>query len=45
MNNAAGPGDELMIRHILSAGGTIRLAIAAGMRKIARGSIVPGSPV
>lgn len=45
MNNAASPGEELVIRHILSASGTMRLGIAAGMRKIARGSIVPGSPV
>ena len=41
----AGPGDELVIQHVLSAGGTIRFDVAAGMRKIASGSIVPGSPV
>jgi 3-hydroxyacyl-[acyl-carrier-protein] dehydratase len=40
----ARPG-ELVIRHILSASGTIRFDIVAGMRKIASGSIVPGSPV
>jgi 3-hydroxymyristoyl/3-hydroxydecanoyl-(acyl carrier protein) dehydratase len=39
------PGDELVIQQILSASGTIRFDIAAGMRKIASGSIVPGSPV
>lgn len=41
----AGPGEELMIQHTLSASGTIRFDIVAGMRKIASGSIVPGSPV
>jgi len=41
----AGPGEELVIRHSLSASGTIRFEIVAGMRKIASGSIVPGSPV
>jgi len=41
----AGPGDELMIRHVLSANGTIRLDIVAGERKIASGSIVPGAAV
>jgi len=41
----ASPGDELVIRHILSASGTIRFDVVAGMRKIASGSIVPGSPV
>jgi len=40
----ASPGDELVIRHGLSAS-TIRFDIVAGMRKIASGSIVPGSPV
>jgi 3-hydroxyacyl-[acyl-carrier-protein] dehydratase len=39
------PGDELVIEHVLSASGTIRIDIVAGMRKIASGSIVPGSPV
>ena len=43
--NPASPGDELVIQQILSASGTIRFDIAAGMRKIASGSIVPGSPV
>jgi len=41
----AGPGDELVIRHILSASGAIHFDIVAGARKIASGSIVPGSPV
>ena len=41
----AGPGDELAIGHILSASGTIRFDIVAGMRKIANGTIVPGSSV
>lgn len=41
----AGPGDELVIRHALTAGGTMHFDIVAGTRKIASGSIVPGSPV
>src|ERR1035437_9015242 len=41
----ASPGDELVIQHILSARGTIRFDIVAGMRKIASGSIVPGLAV
>ncbi len=41
----AGPGDELVIQHVLSAGGTIHFDIVAGMRKIASGTIVPGSAV
>lgn len=41
----ASPGEELLIQHILSASGTIRFDIVAGMRKIASGSITPGSPV
>ena len=41
----ASPGDELLIQHNISASGTIRFDIVAGMRKIASGSIVPGSPV
>ncbi len=41
----ASPGDELAIRHILSASSTIRFDIVAGMRKIASGSIAPGAPV
>jgi len=41
----AKPGDELLIQHSLSASGTIRFDIIAGMRKIASGSIVPRSPV
>lgn len=43
----AHPGEELVIRHALSASGTIRFDIVAvaGMRKIASGSIVPGSPI
>ena len=41
----AGPGDELVIQHTLSASGTIRFDVVAGMRKIASGSIVPGVPV
>jgi len=41
----ANPGDELVIQHVISASGTIRFDIVAGMRKIASGSIVPGSPV
>lgn len=41
----ASPGEELVIQHILSASGTIRFDIMAGMRKIASGSIVPRSSV
>ena len=41
----ASPGDELVIRHIVSASGAIRFDVVAGTRKIASGSIVPGSPV
>jgi 3-hydroxymyristoyl/3-hydroxydecanoyl-(acyl carrier protein) dehydratase len=41
----ASPGDELLIQHSVSASGTIRFDIMAGMRKIASGSIAPGSPV
>jgi len=41
----AGPGEELLIRHSFSASGSIRFDIVAGMRNIASGSIVPGSPV
>jgi 3-hydroxymyristoyl/3-hydroxydecanoyl-(acyl carrier protein) dehydratase len=41
----AGPGEELVIRHIPATGGTIRFDITAGTRKIASGSIVPGAPV
>jgi len=40
----ASPGDELLIQHSISANGTIRFDILAGMRKIASGSIVPGAP-
>jgi 3-hydroxyacyl-[acyl-carrier-protein] dehydratase len=40
----AGPGDELLIQHSVSVSGTIRFDVAAGIRKIASGSIVPGSP-
>jgi 3-hydroxyacyl-[acyl-carrier-protein] dehydratase len=40
----AGPGEELLIRHALAAGGAIRFEVVAGARKIASGSIVPGSP-
>ena len=39
----ASPGDELVIQHTISASGTIRFDIVAGMRKIASGSIVPRS--
>jgi 3-hydroxymyristoyl/3-hydroxydecanoyl-(acyl carrier protein) dehydratase len=41
----ANPGDELVIQHVISTSGTIRFDIVAGMRKIASGSIVPGSLV
>ena len=41
----ANPGDELVIQHAISTGGTIRFDIVVGMRKIASGSIVPGSLV
>lgn len=40
----ASPGDELLIQHSVSASGTIRFDIMAGMRKIASGSITPGAP-
>lgn len=39
-----GPGDALIIQHEISASGTIRFDIIAGERKIASGSIVPGTP-
>ena len=39
----AGPGDALVIQQEISASGTIRFDIMAGARKIASGSIVPGS--
>jgi 3-hydroxymyristoyl/3-hydroxydecanoyl-(acyl carrier protein) dehydratase len=41
----AAPGDELEIRHLVSASGTIRFDVVAGLRKIASGSIAPGSPI
>ena len=41
----ARPGDELLIQHSVSASGTVNFDIVAGIRKIASGSIVPGSPV
>jgi 3-hydroxymyristoyl/3-hydroxydecanoyl-(acyl carrier protein) dehydratase len=41
----AGPGDELVIRHTVSASGTIRFDVNAGTRKIASGSIVLRSTV
>lgn len=41
----AGPGEELEIRHIVCAGGAIRFDVVAGTRKIASGSILPGSSV
>ena len=40
----ANPGDALEIQHEISASGTIRFDIVAGMRKIASGSIVGRSP-
>lgn len=43
--NPASPGAELVIQHVISAGGTIRFDVVAGRQKIASGSIVPGSPV
>ena len=43
--NPASPGDELEIQHSVSASGAIRFDIMSGMRKIASGRIVPGSPV
>jgi len=41
----ASPGDELVIQHVLTASGTIRFDVVAGVRKIASGSIVPGTPL
>ncbi len=41
----AGPGEELVIQHALSAGGAIRFDVVAGTRKIASGNILPESPV
>lgn len=38
------PGEELLIQHTRSPGGTIRFDIVAGARKIASGSILPGPP-
>lgn len=40
----AAPGDELTIRHTVSAGGTVHFDINAGTRKIASGSIVARLP-
>ena len=40
----ARPGDELLIQHSVSASGAVRFDIVAGTRKIASGSILPGSP-
>lgn len=40
----AGPGDELTIAHSIEPSGTIRFNVVAGARRIAAGSIVPGSP-
>ena len=40
----AHPGEALVIQHVISASGTIRFDIVAGIRKIASGSIVPGLP-
>ena len=40
----ASPGDELLIQHSVSVSGTIHFDVAAGMRKIASGSIVPKAP-
>lgn len=39
----AKPGDELAIQHTVSDSGAIRFEIAAADRRIASGSIVPGS--
>lgn len=38
--NPAKPGDELLIQYIIQPNGTIRFDIAAGLRKIASGSIL-----
>jgi 3-hydroxymyristoyl/3-hydroxydecanoyl-(acyl carrier protein) dehydratase len=40
----AKPGDELVIQHIISDGGTIHFDIVAGMRNIANGSIAMRAP-
>jgi len=40
----ARPGDELLIQHSVSASGTRHFDIVAGRRKIASGTVVPGSP-
>ena len=40
----AKPGDDLVIQHVISASGTIHFDIVARTRKIASGSITPGSP-
>lgn len=40
----ANPGDELEIQHDITASGSIRFDIVAGMRKIASGNIVTRSP-
>jgi 3-hydroxyacyl-[acyl-carrier-protein] dehydratase len=40
----ATPGDELQIQHECLASGAIRFEIVAGERKIASGSITPGTP-
>ena len=39
----ARPGDVLVIQHSLAGNGTIHFDIMAGKRKIASGSVVPGS--
>jgi len=38
------PGDELEIRHELSAAGLVRFDIVSGLRQIASGSVRPGMP-
>lgn len=40
----AGPGDELVIQHALSAHGSISFDVLAGTRKIVTGLIVPRVP-
>jgi 3-hydroxyacyl-[acyl-carrier-protein] dehydratase len=40
----ARPGEVLAIRHSVAASGTISFDIVSGLRNIASGSIVPGSP-
>lgn len=40
----AQPGDEIVVTYAAAATGLIRFEIMSGVRKIASGSVMPGSP-